>query len=612
MRFRFAGVVGFGIIAFWAVFFVNTVIAQEWGKETWVAVYTAADEPGATPGYAAEGKKIAMDSSENIFVMGEADIPDRRTDTVIYMYNREDGSVGWRDVYNHVPASSPGENDGSVDRAAAMATDAAGNTYVAIISGHELYYKDYRVVVRKYGPEYKTGENPDWTYVYGSADDGDQEAYAIALDSSGNCYVAGVNNMRGMLFKVNSDGSPGSVEVVQENEDQSGWMYFHDLALDSSGNIYVCGQAQLPEDPIRQDNLVAKYDATGVLQWMTFLGDSNGEKNYSNLALSPDSSAVYFSGLHVNDDQESFWSVARFNTAEGEKEWHDYYQGSDAPGMHYPTSMTVDAAGDVIVAGTAANIATGADMTVVKYEGAASKNRMWEAHYSGDNSSEWEVAVGVGTDAADNIYVTGDAYLSEPYETIPVHDYATVKYAPDGGAPLSVFHYDYGQIPGNSEYPAAMVVAPSGTVAVTGHANTYGQVMFPMITVLYSGDEEAGSETPTRPVFIPVLHIQASIPSTAGEGTVTYTYEWTSSSGESVIHPDKLQAEDMVYHRENGIDFTPGETWTVTVTPMSGGLAGPSFTGSFTIGDSGSVLWGDKPGLGDAVHILQTLSGMKE
>jgi len=35
-------------------------------------------------------------------------------------------------------------------------------------------------------------------------------------------------------------------------------------------------------------------------------------------------------------------------------------------------------------------------------------------------------------------------------------------------------------------------------------------------------------------------------------------------------------------------------------------------TGSFTIGDSGSVLWGDKPGLVDAVYILQVLSGIKE
>lgn len=614
MRCRFRRVAVLCVVIGFTVLFAHPGSAQEWGEEEWVVVYTAADEPGAGPGYAAEGKAVAMDGSENVYVLGEAAIPDRRMDALIYKYNREDGSVAWRDVYNQVVASSPGADDGSWDGAGAIAVDAAGNTYVAIKSGHERYNKDYRVVVRKYGSDFATGEDPEWTYIYGTAEDGLQEAYAVAFDGSGNCYVAGYNAGDGMLFKLNSNGTLGSINVREASEAQGGWMYFYDLALDSSGNIYVCGQAQLPGDPIGQDNLVAKYDSSGVRQWLTYFGDSTGQRNYSKLALSPDGSAVYVAGRHSDVDHNSYWSVARFGAGDGEKDWHDYYQGSDTTDSahsHYPTSITVDAAGDVLVAGVATNTGTGTDMTVIKYQGAASLNRMWSEHYSGDTASEWEIAVGVGTDFSNNVYVTGQAYIYEPVSTMRDFDYATVKYSPDGGTPLSIFHYDYAGLQAQSEWPAAMAVAPSGTVAVTGAAAGQGTIMFPMVTVLYAGDEEAGG-MPTRPVFIPVPHIQASVPSTAGGGKVTYTYEWTSSDGQSVIHADRPQTESVLYQEENGITFSEGQTWTVTVTPKSGGVTGPAFTGQFTIGDSGAVLWGDKPGLGDAIYILQILSGARD
>jgi hypothetical protein len=593
------------------VLIVHSVAAQEWGKEDWVVVYTAADEPNATSGYAAEGKAIAMDDGENVYVLGEASVPDRRTDAVVYRYNRENGAVVWRDVYNHVPSSSPRENDGTVDLAGAIAADGAGNTCVAINSGNERYSKDYRVVVRMYGADHTTGADPAWTFVYGTADDGHQEACAVALDESGSCYVAGYNAGGGMLFKVNTSGTPGSVNVRQESEAEGGWVYFYDLALDAAGNIYVCGQAQLPGSPTPQDNLVAKYDASGALQWLKYLGDSTGVNNRSALALSPDESSVYVSGRHVDASDRTFWSVARFNATDGEEAWHDYYRGSDASGPHYPTSIAVDAAGDVLVAGIATHIGTGADMTVVKYEGTALLNRMWSAHYSGDTASEWEIAVGVGTDASNNVYVSGQAYFSEPIEKMRDFDYATVKYAPEGGAPLSVFHYDHNEYPAQSERPAAMIVAPSGTVAVTGAADNHGTILFPMITVLYAGNEEEPGDIPSAPVFIPVLHIKARLPSTAGGATVSYTYEWNSTSGQNVIHADKLEAEDALYEGENGIIFTPGETWTVTVTPKAGGVTGASFTGEFTMEDTASVQWGDKAGLEDAVHVLQILTGSR-
>lgn len=471
------------------ILFVCPGSAQEWGRETWAVAYTAANEPGAMIGFPAEGKDIAMDGAENVYVLAEAAFPDRRTDAVIYKYNRGDGSVAWRDVYNQVYASSPGANDGSFDGAGVIAVDPSGNVYAALKSGHEGYNADYRVVFRKYGWDFTTGDDPEWTIVYGTAEDGHQEGYAVAFDCPGNGYVAGYNNGDGMLFKVNRDGTLGRINVREKSEAPGGWMYFYDLALDAFGNVYVCGQAQLPEPSLgASDNLVAKYNPQGERQWLTYFGDSNAQRNPSKLALNPDGSAIYVAGYHVNDDQQNFWSVARFNTLDGTKDWHDYYQGNVPEGSHHPTSICVDGEGNVLVAGATTNRDTGADITLVKYEGTASLNRMWSGRYSGDSPSHWEVAVGVGTDASNHIYVSGEAYIFGSAETVRDTDYVTLKYPPGGGSPMSVFHYDYADWPAQGEHPAAMAVAPSGTVAVTGSADNHGTVLWPMITVLYAGD----------------------------------------------------------------------------------------------------------------------------
>jgi len=594
------------------VLFICPAAAEiQYGQEAWVTVFDAAGEPNASPLYGAEGKAIAMDSSENVYVLGETGIQNHKTDAIIYKHNRIDGTVAWRDIYNHAGSTF---DDASYDLTGDIACDKTGNTYVAINSGRDGNpQKNYRVVIRRYGTDYATGEAPDWTYVYGSgADQGDKEAHALAIDTSGNCYVAGQDHGRGMLFKVNNDGSLGEVAVRQEGESSSSFLYFQDVAVDAVGNIYVCGQGQRAADA-RYDILVAKYNATGVLQWLTYLDATCQQHIGGNaLALSSDASAVYVCGLHTNASDEEFWAVARFRTDDGVNDWYDYYRGSDVSGSQYAKSIALDAAGDVLVAGVVTNTDTGSDMGVVKYQGALSKNRLWEAHYSGGEIGEWEFAADIGADAANNVYVTGPIYNYYPIETMPAGDYATVKYPPGGGTPTWVYHYDYPAYPGQGETPAAMAVAPSGTVAVTGIAELHGESLFDMLTVLYPGSEEGG-ETPTQPVFIPVLHIQASVPSTAGGAPVTYTYEWTSSNGESLIVADQTGIECMLYQGENGITFNAGEIWTVRITPKSNGITGPTFTNTFTFGDSASELWSNtgKLGLENAVHILQVLSGVR-
>ncbi|MFN3994977.1 MAG: SBBP repeat-containing protein, partial [bacterium] len=92
-----------------------------------------------------------------------------------------------------------------------------------------------------------------------------EEANAIALDSQGNIYIAGrtsANNGDVLLLKYQSDGSPdgsfGSNGVVTFN--QNGDEQAFSIAIDNNGDIYIAGEISLNNN---RDVLVLKYKPDG-------------------------------------------------------------------------------------------------------------------------------------------------------------------------------------------------------------------------------------------------------------------------------------------------------------------------------------------------------------
>jgi hypothetical protein len=78
--------------------------------------------------------------------------------------------------------------------------------------------------------------------------------------------------------------------------------------------------------------------------------------------------------------------------------------------------------------------------------------------------------------------------------------------------------------------------------------------------------------------------------STAQGQTVNYTYRWTSTGGDSVTHGPTTATSDTLTEMNL---VQAGETWTVTVTPSSGGLNGPTTTARVKILDpqNGVAQW---------------------
>jgi uncharacterized delta-60 repeat protein len=120
-------------------------------------------------------------------------------------------------------------------------------------------------------------------------------------------------------------------------------------------------------------------------------------------------------------------------------------------------ALTVDADGNIYVTGQSYGSGTYSDYATVKYD--PNGDTVWVARYNSPWNSG-DIANAVAVDAAGNVYVTGDSYVSTGYT-----DYATVKYDPDGNQ-LWVARYD-----GTAEYfdrATALAVDDSGNVYVTG------------------------------------------------------------------------------------------------------------------------------------------------
>lgn len=201
------------------------------------------------------------------------------------------------------------------------------------------------------------------------------EGSGIAVDGSGNVYIAGhssnpwgspVNPYAGgfefdaFAVKLNSSG------VLQWNtfmgstyEDES-----NDIAIDGSGNVYVAGFSEYQGwgSPVNDhssgfsDAFAAKLDNNGVRQWNTFMGSSDNDAangiavdGSGNVYLAGESKLTWGAPVNafVGDGFEDAFAC-KLNGS-GERIWNSFMGGAD---RDYGKGIVVDGNGKVYVTGT--------------------------------------------------------------------------------------------------------------------------------------------------------------------------------------------------------------------------------------------------------------------
>ncbi len=196
-------------------------------------------------GFSCYAYAIAVDSSENVYITGEA-LTGSETNFYTIKYNSS-GSEVWNISYN---ISSSDVSQGIV-------LDSIGNVYV---SGYVTNGIDLDFFTIKYNG---TNGEEIWNVTYDGGND--DVSSAIAIDTNDNLYVGGYSLPLGYyLIKYDNDGN-----LIWSNSDILGDAIYG-ITVDDNGYVYVTGR------DINQNYYTVQYDSLGNhLINITYDGGSN-------------------------------------------------------------------------------------------------------------------------------------------------------------------------------------------------------------------------------------------------------------------------------------------------------------------------------------------------
>ena len=243
----------------------------------------------------------------------------------------------------------------AVDDGYAVASDTAGNVYVAGTS-----MASWGTPLRPYGgagdafvAKLNSKGVLQWNTFLGSAT-GEDRAYGLALDGSGNINVTGES-----LFSWGAPvhaHSTQSIDIFVAQLDRNGalrWNTFHGgqsidrghaIAADGTGAIYVSGESRgtwgNPVVPpgtgiVNEEAFALKLTKNGARVWNTFMGDRNGDDYARGIALG--------GGVAVTGHSEKTWGapvrahsgdwygdafVVQLNPSTGARQWNTFLGGA--------------------------------------------------------------------------------------------------------------------------------------------------------------------------------------------------------------------------------------------------------------------------------------------
>jgi len=382
-----------------------------------------------------------------------------------------------------------------VDYGRAIAVDGSGNVYVAGQSdatwGSPV--RAYTSGTDAFAARLGSDGSLTWhTFLGGSGTD---EGNAIAVDGSGNVYVAGSStatwgspvraytaNSDAFAARLGSDGSLTWHTFLGESGGDNGW----GIAVDGSGNVYVAGHSGATwGSPVRAhtgsslDVFAARLGSDGSLTWHTFLGGSGSDFGY---AIAVDGSGnVYVAGYSYatwgspvrayTSDTDAFAAKLGSN---GSLTWNTFLGGS---GSDFGYAIAVDGSGNVYVTGYSyatwgspvRAYTSGWDVFAAKLGSDGSLT--WNTFLGGSGISD--IGHGIAVDGSGNVYVTG--YSNATWGS-PVRAYTSgldvfaARLGSDGSLTWNTFLGGSGD-----DFGYAIAVYGSGNVYVAGRSGaTWG------------------------------------------------------------------------------------------------------------------------------------------
>src|SRR5262245_31977880 len=393
---------------------------------------------------------IAVDSGGNVFVTGGSYNNPTNRDYATIKYSNS-GVPLWTNRYNG-PANS-------IDHATAIAVDSGGNVFVTGFSWNgSSTNSDYATVA------YSSAGLPLWTNRYdGAANNSNDRARAIAVDSSGNVIVTGysitnaANGDYGDYATIAYSNSGVPLWTNRYNGPGNAGDVANAIAVDPDGNVFVTGFSRSSRDQFTDDYAAVAYSRTGDLLWINrYNRPGNSSDIAYAIALDSDGN-VFVTGSSLSNATNADYTTIKYSNS-GVPLWTNRYDGPGS-GSDLASAIAVDSSGKVFVTGFSAKYPRIADFGYVTIGYSNSGVPLWTNRYDGPTNGTDE-ATAIAVDSSGNVIVTGATAPSN-------NGYVTIAYS-NPGVPLWTNQYNGG--PYLHDVALAIVADRSGNVFVTGYS----------------------------------------------------------------------------------------------------------------------------------------------
>ena len=341
----------------------------------------------------------------------------------------------------------PGPGSNNWRQAKFIAVDGSGNVYVAGWNSGGGTSDDYITI--KYYPNGDTG----WVRRYNGSGNHIDRARAIAVDDSCNVYVTGYSLGSGTSYdyatiKYYPNGDTAWVRRYNSAGDFGDAAYA--IGIDASGNIYVTGfiSHHYPSD----DYGTIKYDPNGNELWVRTFNrpEDNLTWDYYHPGIAVDASGNAYVTGNVGTGHTNNVIIKYYPN--GDTAWVRTFEG--IPG-DFTDNIAIDSSGNVYVCGGIVS-GWGYSYRTVKYD--QNGNELWWRVYNPGCCVN--VAQAISADDSSNVYVTGTSEC----EGACYYEYATIKYDANGNE-LWVRRYSG---PGGLDEDATLTIDGYSNVYVTG------------------------------------------------------------------------------------------------------------------------------------------------
>ncbi len=242
---------------------------------------------------------------------------------------------------------------------------------------------------------------------------------------------------------------------------------------DGAGNVYVACNDDSSAFETAQIALL-KYAGDGTLLWTKFLPGTNAGGAFASRLALDSQGRVIIAGTAYNSARGDSDIVAIKCDPDGAVLWSARY---DEALYETPSSLAVDHADNIYVAGFVSNQRTPCDLLVVKYD--ANGQQIWVAHYDNPaHGSDFPVAIHV--DSAGNATVSGYSFANPTQ--LHLSRLELVKFDSSGQILWNAHHSG---APNEVVYAIAAAHDSSGNVLVAGGANSYADNTANMLLVKF-------------------------------------------------------------------------------------------------------------------------------